>query len=127
MKIIPVASFAIRNKEGKWLLRKRPEAGLLASMWEFPMIELNEGKASQDKLAKQMGIELTEANEIMSFKHIFSHLTWEMQSYFVQLKQANTAPKGYQYFTDEEVEALPKPVPVLKIWESLNRGGKLND
>ena len=27
-KIIPVASFAIQNEEGKWLLGKRPEKGL---------------------------------------------------------------------------------------------------
>ena len=31
-KVIPVASFAIKNKEGKWLLGKRPEKGLLANL-----------------------------------------------------------------------------------------------
>ena len=41
MKIIPVASFAIQNSEGEWLLRQRPAKGLLASLWEFPMVELN--------------------------------------------------------------------------------------
>ena len=35
------------------------------------------------------------------------------------LKKTDTIPEGFQFFTEEEVEALPKPVPVLKIWDEL--------
>ncbi|WP_342506301.1 A/G-specific adenine glycosylase [Sporosarcina sp. FSL K6-2383] len=119
MKIIPVASFAIQNKQGEWLLRQRPAKGLLAGLWEFPMIERLDGMAPQEKVCQQLGVELENVVELLAFKHIFSHITWEMTSYKAQMKVTDSLPSGYMFFSAEEVEALPKPVPVLKIWEEI--------
>ena len=47
-KVVPVASFAIQNAKGEWLLRKRPEKGLLANLWEFPMVELTDDKTPEE-------------------------------------------------------------------------------
>ena len=126
-KVIPVASFAIQNREGEWLLRKRPEKGLLASMWEFPMVELSSDKTPYKTFNEQFGMSLKTIHEIISFKHIFSHLTWEMKGFRARIKEVNTIPDGYKFFTEKEVESLPKPVPVLKIWESIKNGGILDD
>ena len=122
-KVIPVASFAIQNEEGKWLLRKRPENGLLANMWEFPMVELNLDKKPEDMFYEQFGIQLEALTEIIAFKHIFTHLTWEMSSFRARITAEETIPEGYQFLTALEVETLPKPVPVVKIWESIKNGG----
>ena len=126
-KIISMASFAIQNDEGKWLLRKRPEKGLLANMWEFPMVELNLDKKPEDMFYEQFGIQLDPLIEIIAFKHIFTHLTWEMSSFRARVTEKETIPEGYQFLTEQEVESLPKPVPVVKIWESIKNGGILND
>ncbi|MEK5068472.1 A/G-specific adenine glycosylase [Sporosarcina sp. FSL K6-1508] len=123
MKIIPVVSFAIRNQQGEWLLRQRPEKGLLASMWEFPMVEPAENNTPQEMAREHFSIELKDVVDILSFKHIFSHLTWEMKSFEARIEKVDTIPAGYRFFTHEEVEALPKPVPVLKIWDELKQGG----
>ncbi|WP_318616496.1 A/G-specific adenine glycosylase [Sporosarcina sp. YIM B06819] len=122
MKVIPVASFAIQNEQGEWLLRQRPAKGLLAGLWEFPMIELLDGKTLPEKVKEQFDIELEEFVELLSFKHIFSHITWEMKSFKARMTEAETIPKGFKFFTNQEVEALPKPVPVIKIWEEIKRG-----
>lgn len=122
MKVIPVASFAIRNAQGEWLLRQRPAKGLLAGLWEFPMIEQLDDQALPQKVREQLGIELEAFVELVSFKHIFSHITWEMTSFKALMKEADTIPKGFRFFTEGEVEALPKPVPVLKIWEEIKQG-----
>ncbi len=124
MKIIPVASFAIRNAQGEWLLRQRPANGLLASLWEFPMIELTDNETLQENLREQLGFQLEGLVDILSFKHIFSHLTWEMKSFEARIVEGDVIPQGFRFFTEEEVEALPKPVPVLKVWEEIKRGGK---
>ncbi|MHA6260284.1 A/G-specific adenine glycosylase [Sporosarcina sp. CAU 1771] len=118
-RTVSVMSFAISNAEGKWLLGKRPEKGLLANLWEFPMVELTSEIDPIDAFANQFGSELEKNVELVTFKHLFSHITWELKSYRARLKNAEKIPKGFQYFTKEEVEALPKPVPVLKIWEEL--------
>ncbi|MCZ2260244.1 A/G-specific adenine glycosylase [Sporosarcina sp. G11-34] len=118
-KFIPVASFAIKNEEGKWLLGQRPEKGLLANMWEFPMVELTDDKTPAETFKEQYGVDLTELFDIITFKHVFSHLTWEMNSFRTRLAGTEKVPEGFRFFTKEEVEALPMPVPVLKIWEEL--------
>ncbi|MBE1555861.1 A/G-specific adenine glycosylase [Sporosarcina limicola] len=127
MKVIPVASFAIRNDQQQWLLRKRPATGLLANLWEFPMVERMVGRTPQQMVHEQFGFELENLVELLSFKHIFSHLTWDMQSFEAQLQEVGTIPEDFRFFTEKEVEGLPKPVPVLKIWEEIKQGGKYDD
>jgi A/G-specific adenine glycosylase len=123
MKVIPVASFAIQNAQGEWLLRQRPAKGLLASLWEFPMIEQLDVRAMQEELREKFNIELDWIVDVLAFKHVFSHITWEMTSFKGQMKETNPLPEGYRFFSKEEVEALPKPVPVIKIWEEVKQGG----
>ncbi len=118
-KVIPVAFFAIQNEEGDWLLRQRPEKGLLANLWEFPMIELTGQKEPAALLTDQLGIELENVIPLLSFKHIFTHLTWEIQNFRARVKKGEPLPEGYRYFTAQEVESLPKPVPVLKVWAAV--------
>lgn len=120
-KIIPMASFAIRNESGEWLLRQRPEKGLLANLWEFPMVELTTKQTVEEIFAEQYGEKIKNLTDIIHFKHIFTHLTWEMRGIQAQFEDANAKLDGYQYFTTEEVEALPKPVPVLKVWEKIKK------
>ena len=59
MKIIPVASFAIQNRKGEWLLRKRPGKDLLANLWEFPMVECKDDKTPLEIFTNEhFGIDL---------------------------------------------------------------------
>jgi A/G-specific adenine glycosylase len=122
-KVVPVASFVIRNAKGEWLLGQRPEKGLLANLWEFPMVELHIEKTPKESFNEQFGVALNDVTEITSFKHIFSHLTWDMKSFEACLAEYDSMPEGFRYLTKEEVESLPKPVPVIRIWDVIKRGG----
>lgn len=126
-KVIPVASFAIQNEKGEWLLRQRPEKGLLANLWEFPMIELTPEKSPPETLFEQHQLKIMESKKLMSFKHIFTHLTWQMKSYYGTLKSNKLPTDEFRFFTTEEVENLPKPVPVVKVWEKIKEKGVLDD
>lgn len=121
-KVIPVASFALQNERGEWLLRQRPEKGLLANLWEFPMVELTTKQSALEILSEQHRIKMTSPKELLQFKHIFTHLTWEMKSYYGQLQMVDFTSDEFQFFTAEEVEQLPKPVPVVKVWEKIKEG-----
>lgn len=120
-KVIPVASFAIQNEQGEWLLRQRPEKGLLANLWEFPMVELTTKKSVQENLLEQHQLKTSSPNELIDFKHIFTHLTWEVKSYYAKLEAPETISDEFKFFTTDEVERLPKPVPVVKVWEEIKR------
>ena len=121
-KLISVASFAIQNTDGKWLLRQRPDNGLLANLWEFPMVELTGNTEPYIEFTKQFEMRLDDVLPLTSFKHIFTHLTWDMKSFRARITSEETIPDGYKYFSAVEVESLPKPVPVLKIWKSIDDG-----
>ena len=92
-------------------------------MFEFPMLELNQDKDLASMFFEEFDIQLESLVEIIAFKHIFTHLTWEMSSYRARINSSDKIPEGYQFLTKEEVESLPKPVPVVKIWESIKNGG----
>jgi A/G-specific adenine glycosylase len=126
-KVVPVASFAIQNKNGEWLLRRRPETGLLANLWEFPIIEVKDNRTPIEIFTDETGLHIKSLNEIIAFKHIFTHITWEMKSFRARLNEEEPVPEGYQFFTKDEVESLPKPVPIIKVWESIKNGGIQND
>lgn len=120
-KVIPMASFAIQNEAGKWLLRQRPEKGLLANLWEFPMVALADDKTDEEQFAEIYGVQIQVTEELLSFKHIFTHLTWMIRSYRAHLLDQNIKGEEYRFFTTEEVEQLPKPVPVIKVWDYIKQ------
>lgn len=115
-KTVPILSIAIRNIDGKWLMRQRPSKGLLANMWEFPMVENTSGSI-EEIVKAELGLDVRSIAPLVDFRHVFSHLTWEVKSYLAVTEDA--APEGYQFFSAEEVEALPKAVPVMKIWDEV--------
>ena len=117
MKHVTLAAFAIQNEDGKWLLQKRPSTGLLAGLWEFPMIELQETSAVET-FEKENGLKLKNLQKLPHVLHVFSHITWNIHVYRARLEEEH--PDGdLQFFTKVEVEALPKSKPVLKIIDLL--------
>lgn len=113
-----MAAFAIQDAQGKWLLEKRPDTGLLAGLWQFPMVELRE-QGALETFEKETGLKLKNVTELSRFPHVFSHITWDIHAFRAQLDsvQAEQRPAA---FTSEEVQQLPKSKPVLKIIENLD-------
>lgn len=61
-KTIKYHVFLVRNENGDILIEQRPQKGLLAGQWQLPMIELV----------------TSTSNFVSSYKHQFSHQTWEL-------------------------------------------------
>lgn len=73
--------------QGKYLIQKRPEKGLLAGLWEFPS---EEGKLSLEKIGpvlRKWGADLEQIEMLGSGKHVFSHVEWHMLGYLVHLQE----------------------------------------
>ncbi|WP_313893643.1 A/G-specific adenine glycosylase [Psychrobacillus sp.] len=118
-KIHKVKSVVIQSADGKVLLEKRSSKGLLASLWQFPMVELPTKNYSIEKIiANDYKVNVKIGEELAAFKHIFSHLVWEMESFEAQLETEMELPSTCKWFTIEEINNQPMPVPVLKIWSA---------
>ena len=73
--------------QGKYLLKRRPEKGLLAGLWGFPA---KEGKVSLGELRALLSEEDISQGEVELLgkaRHIFSHVEWHMAGYLIHLKR----------------------------------------
>ena len=118
-KVHKVKALVIQRDDGKILLEKRPSKGLLANMWQFPMIELPTATHKvEDVIEHDYGIVIKKGTELLTFKHIFSHLVWEVESFEGVLVTEKELPPNCKWFVEEDINNQPMPVPVLKIWNA---------
>jgi len=75
--------------ENKIAVRKRPPEGLLASLWELPNTEnfLSPEEAVQQ--AQDWNTHPQELIKMINKKHVFTHITWEMQGVFLKCREQN--------------------------------------
>lgn len=66
-------------------IEKRPDKGLLAGLWQFPMLE---GSKAKDEIFQWLADQEFQWDDIESagkHKHVFTHVEWEMTGFLVEL------------------------------------------
>ena len=94
-------------KDGRLALRKRPNSGLLAGLWEFP--NFFEGEDPE----KQLGVRLTDIRPLKRAKHVFTHLEWHMAGFSAQTEDGGL----FTWVTPAQLErdiALPSAFRVYR-------------
>ena len=76
--------------EGRVALRRRPEEGLLASLWEFPNAEGTLEESAAAKPLEEWGLTAREWKKKLSAKHIFTHVEWRMTGYVLEAQGPGT-------------------------------------
>ena len=77
--------FFIRTEQGV-CIRKRTE-GVLKGMYEFPSQEKREGD-TPEKVLNEWGVSAFMIQQGKQYTHVFTHVKWEMDSYFVRAESA---------------------------------------
>lgn len=119
MKHLYYDVFVCRDAQGCYLLEQRRDSGLLANMWQFPMIEKENDMYSMMKLEADYNVTVQSSKELLTFKHVFSHLTWHVESILVDCQHSNNDQTTW--FTPAQIETLPMAVPMLKIWQAIKK------
>ena len=90
-------------------LRKRPEKGLLAGMYEFPSMEGH--RTEEEVLAhlKESGVLPLRIRRLNESKHVFTHKEWHMTGFFVRVD--DLAGMGEYVFVEPEKMKSEYPVP----------------
>ncbi|AXF57645.1 A/G-specific adenine glycosylase [Salicibibacter kimchii] len=114
-----MAAAVIENKNGEILVEQRPDKGLLAGMWQFPMVEaspalLHEAMSNYLKETHHVDVVL-EATE-QRFDHVFSHLIWDIHV-FRTTAHAHTLTLNGKWLTKTKAKQLAFSVSHQKIWE----------
>lgn len=112
-------SVIVENENGELLIQKRPEIGLLAGLWEFPMFEIKNTKSQIDMQLKldfedQYDEDLENIIPLGKVNHVFSHLTWEVHVFSAQI--SHKVYKG-EWVTDVKLAKYALPTPFRKMYE----------
>lgn len=97
------------------VIRKRPDRGLLAGMYEFPWLEGFPGADEVVDWLAENGIRTIRIEALEDARHIFTHREWLMKGYRIrvdELEEKNTseACENWLYIRPEEVgESYPVP------------------
>ena len=102
----------LRNEEGKILVQKREEQGLLANLWQFPTEEMILSSISPFEHWKQWALEKTNQpieafDYVDSVEHVFSHLRWNMKIYKAQTTNTILTDENLRWIEEDEFEQLP--------------------
>lgn len=131
--------------QGSFLLVQRPETGLLASMWHFPLVEVTKEQyeALQRTWAKEEQLQLDliaedDALEIFpdlpvvwqkrhfgEITHIFSHLKWHVLLFYGR-KRGEIPLQDSEWATKESFENYVFPKPQQKLVDQLKKYQKLD-
>ncbi|MCM3591587.1 A/G-specific adenine glycosylase [Brevibacillus borstelensis] len=107
------------------LMNRRPEQGLLAGMWQFPMVETDADTPSVkqqtllDGLSSRFGQDAEVLEPLMEVQHTFSHLHWNMEVWLCDWIDGGELPSDARFVTLEEISSLALPVAHQKIVEKL--------
>ncbi|MGF1929446.1 A/G-specific adenine glycosylase [Enterococcus casseliflavus] len=131
--------------QGSFILVQRPETGLLASMWHFPLVEVTKEQyeALQRTWAKEEQLQLDliaedDALEIFpdlpvvwqkrhfgEITHIFSHLKWHVLLFYGR-KRGELTLQDSEWAAKESFQNYVFPKPQQKLVDQLKKYQKLD-
>ena len=104
--------------DGKYALRKRPDTGLLAGLWEFPHIS---GKLTTDDAiaeVERMGVSVKNIERQVERKHIFTHVEWDMRGVYLETADTNEA---FCWLTPQQINReAALPTAFRQFWEEID-------
>ena len=107
----------ILSCDGKYALQKRPDTGLLASLWQFPNCEGKLELVQALEQVRQWGMTPEDILRQTERSHMFTHIRWEMRGIYMEV----AAPGGeFTWLSPEEIEKeAALPTAFRQFWEEL--------
>ena len=90
-----------------YALEKRPDTGLLASLWQFPNLPGFLGIPQALAAAEEMGLYPVQILRQVRRSHVFTHITWEMVGIYLEVREPSPS---FTWMTADEIRsdaALP--------------------
>lgn len=113
--------FIIYHKE-KIAIHKREKTGLLSGMYEFPNLQTHLSIQGAKAAISNWELELEAMEQLKSYKHIFSHVEWEMTGYLSEVKNINHLFQWVSW--DEIIEKYPIPTAFEGFYKQIQKKGK---
>ncbi len=122
-KIVERTILVIRDGD-RFLLRKRPDTGLLAGLYEFPGIDGHHSKKDTVTCVEEMNYHVLKIHPLPDAVHVFSHLEWQMKAYEVWIEDPGrslSSPWISANLQELQDLALPSAFRTYIDWYSLRK------
>ena len=89
-------------------MRKRPDSGLLAGLWEFPNVPGHLDAQAAIAQAEAWGVRPRELEREVRRTHIFTHVEWDMRCFSLR---CGATPEGALHWVTDEALAREIALP----------------
>ena len=146
-KPVTYISLMLQNEAGDYLLERRPETGLLANMWQFPMLKVEdivtdgtwkpfepiiletlnqENKEFVEQFVEENYHIALSLNEQTSgvVEHVFSHLKWTVSIFNgekIENPLMNDIPENCEWVNPRNFDDYTFPTIQKKIWDNFTK------
>ena len=80
---------AVIKQDGKLLIARRPEKGLLGGLWEFPGGKVEEGENLSEALIREireeLGVEIAVGEPCGVYRHAYTHFHIQLHAFYCEL------------------------------------------
>lgn len=105
---------AIIRRDGRLLLARRPQQGLLGGLWEFPGGKVEEEESLpaclQRELREELGVEVTVGEELGIFRHAYTHYRVRLHAFSCTLVSGEPQPiqpSALAWVSPQELDSYP--------------------
>ncbi len=107
----------ILSCDGRYALQTRDNKGLLAGLWQFPNVPGRLDVQVALEQVEEFGLKPVEIMRKVERKHIFTHVQWEMDGFYVETRNTNDR---FTWLTAEQINArIALPTAFRLFWEEL--------
>lgn len=118
------AVVGVIRKNGRILIQRRPEAGLLGGLWEFPGGKVRRGETLTAALARELeeelGVRPAESSRLMKVEHSYTNFLVTLHAYDCRLESdPDLDPRRQKWARPADLRNYPFPSGSAKIIERI--------
>jgi A/G-specific adenine glycosylase len=123
------AVIGIIEKEGKYLIQKRPSTGLLADLWEFPGGKIKKGETPKQALKREikeeLGEDIYDERFLTKVQHSYTQFQVTLHAFFCSMKTDPVLDRKRQrWITLKGMRQFPFPSGSAKVIKFLEHQQK---
>ncbi|MGN0193979.1 MAG: A/G-specific adenine glycosylase [Pseudoramibacter sp.] len=110
-----IAVALVCDPDGRLLIAKRPNKGLLAGLWGLPALAYQNKQTGLSQMTallnEKLGLTVPELIFMKKDRHVFTHITWQIALYRCELKEAAVPKDPNWLFATPEALKHQYPLP----------------
>ena len=118
-RVVQEKTVFVLLREGRAALRRRPDTGLLAGLWEFPNVEGTLPEAGVPEAAAAWGLTVKAWKRKLEARHIFTHVEWRMTGYVLEV--SGQGPADFLWMDAAELQNHAVPSAFGKYYQAALR------